>query len=73
MNKLLQELQQAAAERETRRHFLHTCSTGLGAMAFGSLLQGCNFLTNNDQKNNTVGSTTQSDEPTAPHPSRLFT
>ena len=69
MNKLLQELQQAAAERETRRHFLHTCSTGLGAMAFGSLLQGCDFLAKNDPQNNTVGSAIQSDEPTAPHPS----
>ena len=41
MNKLLQELQQAALQRETRRHFLHTCSTGLGAMALGSFLESC--------------------------------
>lgn len=72
MNKLLKELQQAAAERETRRHFLHTCSTGLGAMAFGSLLQGCDFLSKNDPQNNPVGSSIQSDEPTAPQASQYL-
>jgi hypothetical protein len=43
MKKLLDELQQAALQRETRRHFLHTCSTGLGAMALGSFLESCGF------------------------------
>ncbi|MBC8155063.1 MAG: DUF1501 domain-containing protein [Bacteroidetes bacterium] len=44
MKNLINELRQATLERETRRHFLHTCTTGLGAMAFGSLLGGCDFL-----------------------------
>lgn len=44
MNNLLKELQQAALQRETRRHFLHTCSTGLGAMAMGSVLGSCGFF-----------------------------
>ena len=43
MKKLIDELQQAALQRETRRHFLHTCSTGLGAMALGSFLESCGF------------------------------
>jgi hypothetical protein len=46
MNKLLKELQEAALQRETRRHFLHTCSTGLGAMALGSTLTSCGFFGN---------------------------
>ena len=50
MNKLLQELQQAALQRETRRHFLHTCSTGLGAMALGSFLESCGFGGQSDDK-----------------------
>ncbi|UFH55883.1 DUF1501 domain-containing protein [Spirosoma sp. KNUC1025] len=50
MNKLLQELQQAALQRETRRHFLHTCSTGLGAMALGSFLESCGFAGKTDDR-----------------------
>lgn len=44
MNNLLNELHQTAARQATRRHFLHTCSTGLGAMALSSLLGGCGFF-----------------------------
>jgi len=40
MDKLFQELRHAALQRETRRHFLQTCSTGLGAMAMGAFF-GC--------------------------------
>ncbi|KAB7729056.1 DUF1501 domain-containing protein [Rudanella paleaurantiibacter] len=43
MEKLLKELQQAALQRETRRHFFQTCSTGLGAMALGSFLSSCGW------------------------------
>ncbi len=50
MNKLQQELQQAALQRDTRRHFLQTCSTGLGAMALGSILGGCDNLFGRDEK-----------------------
>jgi len=36
-----QEHQRTALERATRRHFLQTCSTGLGALALSSLWAGC--------------------------------
>ncbi|MBD0258120.1 MAG: sulfatase, partial [Cytophagales bacterium] len=41
MENLLNELRQQALQSETRRHFLHTCSTGLGAFALQFLLGGC--------------------------------
>ncbi|HEX8528584.1 MAG TPA: DUF1501 domain-containing protein [Cytophagales bacterium] len=41
MEKLLDELRQQALQSETRRHFLQTCSTGLGAFALQFLLGGC--------------------------------
>jgi Protein of unknown function (DUF1501) len=41
MQKLIKEFLQSEAEYQTRRHFLQTCSTGLGAMAFGSMMGGC--------------------------------
>jgi hypothetical protein len=41
MDKLLRELQQKALESDTRRHFLETCSTGLGALALQFFLGGC--------------------------------
>lgn len=69
MDKLRNELQQTAAERETRRHFLHTCSTGLGAMALGSLLGGCGFFRSDNPTKRTTGTALLADEPTAPHPS----
>ena len=37
---LLEELQHLELQHETRRHFLKTCTTGLGAMAMASLW-GC--------------------------------
>ncbi len=55
MNNLLNELQQAALRRDTRRHFLQTCSTGLGAMAFGSFLESCGFSTTENQPLTTAG------------------
>ena len=36
--KLLNEYHARYAQQQTRRHFLKSCSTGLGAMAFGSFL-----------------------------------
>ena len=38
---LLNEAKIAAIQYQTRRHFLRTVGTGLGAMAFGALLPGC--------------------------------
>jgi hypothetical protein len=39
---IFQEAREAKAKLNTRRHFLKTCTTGLGAMAFASIL-GCNL------------------------------
>jgi hypothetical protein len=61
MDNLLNELQQAALRRDTRRHFLHTCTTGLGAMAFGSLLGGCDMLSG--QKNRPANGSGPVDDP----------
>ncbi|MBC7569513.1 MAG: DUF1501 domain-containing protein [Spirosoma sp.] len=63
MNKLNQELRHAAAQHETRRHFLHTCTTGLGAMALSSTLSGCGLFDKTGQP--PVGSSL-TDKPTAP-------
>lgn len=41
IDKLLKELQHAELQASTRRHFLRNCTTGLGAMALGSLFGGC--------------------------------
>lgn len=66
MNKLLKELQQAALQRETRRHFLHTCSTGLGGMALSSVLSSCGFFGGKDER--AAPALTQSGEPMMPRP-----
>jgi hypothetical protein len=50
MEKLLDELRQQALQSETRRHFLHTCSTGLGAFALQFLLGGCGAKGPKDQQ-----------------------
>ncbi len=47
MNALDHELRHAIGQRDTRRHFLQTCSTGLGMMALGSFLGGCNGFGSN--------------------------
>ncbi|GAB3250816.1 DUF1501 domain-containing protein [Larkinella harenae] len=69
MNKLLKELQEAALQRETRRHFLHTCSTGLGAMALGSVLTSCGFLDKKTEQ--TALNASASNEPMMPRPSQF--
>jgi hypothetical protein len=61
MQNLLNEFQQAAARHDTRRHFLHTCSTGLGAMALSSFLESCGW---SDGKSNAA--TTAGAAPGAP-------
>ncbi|WP_266362947.1 DUF1501 domain-containing protein [Tellurirhabdus rosea] len=63
MNKLLHELQQATLQRETRRHFLHTCSTGLGAMGLTGLLTGCGFF---DKKQPAAQAPALADNPMTP-------
>jgi hypothetical protein len=41
---LHEEAARKSLELATRRHFLRECRTGLGMMALGSLLQGCDFF-----------------------------
>ncbi|MGA0557628.1 DUF1501 domain-containing protein [Larkinella sp. VNQ87] len=69
MNKLLKELQEAALQRETRRHFLHTCSTGLGAMALGSALTSCGFF--DKKESQTAANAPASNEPMTPRPAQF--
>ncbi|MEY4628898.1 MAG: hypothetical protein RLZZ595_1224 [Bacteroidota bacterium] len=42
------EATQTALKFETRRHFLKQCRTGMGMMALGSLLDGCNLFSNDN-------------------------
>ncbi|MEI8073732.1 MAG: sulfatase, partial [Bacteroidota bacterium] len=35
-------------QQQTRRHFFQECVTGMGAMALGSVLGGCNWLASKD-------------------------
>ena len=39
-----QEAKKLELEFHTRRHFLQQCRTGMGMLALGSLLDGCNFF-----------------------------
>lgn len=41
MDKLLRELQETELRRQTRRHFLQSCTLGLGALGLGSLMGSC--------------------------------
>lgn len=54
-------------EHITRRHFLRECKTGIGMMALGSFLQGCNWL--GDQKVPAAAALTNADpfQPRSPH------
>jgi hypothetical protein len=69
MEKLLKELQQAALQRESRRHFLNTCSTGMGAMALSSILSSCGFLGSKDETKTLAAA--QSTDPMQPKPSQF--
>ncbi len=69
MNNLLNELQQAARRRDTRRHFLQTCSTGLGAMAFGSFLESCGMV--NTVSQSAITTNNQPLITTAPRPAQF--
>lgn len=41
LERLLKEYQLKNAEDHSRRHFLHNCTLGLGGIALGSLVHGC--------------------------------
>lgn len=45
MEKIVKEARESALSYQTRRHFLKECKTGVGLMALGSFLDGCNFFT----------------------------
>ena len=45
---ILQEAMHADLTFQTRRHFLRECKTGMGMLALGSLLEGCNFFSSKD-------------------------
>ncbi len=50
MEKIVKEAREKGLSYQTRRHFLKDCKTGMGLMALGSILDGCNFFgaNNND-------------------------
>lgn len=41
---LIKEANEQYLQYETRRHFLRQCTTGLGAMALGSMMSGCDWF-----------------------------
>ena len=45
---LHEEAARKSLELATRRHFLRECRTGLGMMALGALMQGCDFFGRKD-------------------------
>ncbi|MEY3350049.1 MAG: hypothetical protein RIQ50_160, partial [Bacteroidota bacterium] len=49
LDKLMQEARQTTLSYQTRRHFLNQCRTGMGAMALGSLLEGCGLFSSKDE------------------------
>lgn len=62
--RLLNEANHETLRFVTRRHFLKDSITGLGAMAFGSLLSGCDFWASKGPGVNAF----DSNNPLAPHP-----
>jgi len=47
-HKIFREARQSSLEYITRRHFLKECRTGMGLMALGSLIGGCDWLGSKD-------------------------
>ena len=50
--KIIKEATIATTEQITRKYFFKECFSGIGAMALGSMLQGCDWLGNKDSFNN---------------------
>ena len=50
--KIIKEATIATTEQITRKYFFKECFSGMGAMALGSMLQGCDWLGNKDAFNN---------------------
>src|SRR5690606_819695 len=65
--RLLKEASYETLRYETRRHFLKQSITGLGAMAFGSLMGGCNIF-GADKNQEAALNIFDSSNPLAPRP-----
>lgn len=65
-NKLAEEARFRSLEHLTRRHFLRECKTGIGMMALGSFLQGCDWL-GKKSTNATAAAMADPFMPRAPH------
>lgn len=63
-DKLYNQAKFAGLEFNTRRHFLKDCRTGIGIMALGSILDGCNFFTDKNDDGNLLSNPLS---PKAPH------
>ncbi|MBW7892985.1 MAG: DUF1501 domain-containing protein, partial [Chitinophagaceae bacterium] len=63
-DRIAREAQMKSLEWVTRRHFLKDSITGMGALAFGSLLTGCDFFGSKDAPLNAFNS----NNPLAAHP-----
>ena len=48
IQRIIQEANAQTMQQLTRRHFFQECVTGMGAMALGSVLGGCNWLGSKD-------------------------
>ena len=65
-HKIIKEANENALQFVTRRHFFNDCITGMGAMALGSFLSGCNWLGSKDETGIAFNSANPLD-PRAPH------
>jgi len=54
--KIIKEATMATTEQITRKYFFKECFSGMGAMALGSMLQGCDWLGKKDAFNNFTNS-----------------
>ncbi|MCG3120740.1 MAG: hypothetical protein ALAOOOJD_03568 [bacterium] len=64
-NDLFHEARHSHARFVTRRHFLRQCTTGMGAMALGSLVVGCNLFSRTEA---TADTPIDLSNPMAPRP-----
>jgi hypothetical protein len=64
-DKIIQQAKHAGLQSITRRHFFGDCVSGIGAMALGSFLSGCDWLSAKDAP--LIYNSTNPLEPRAPH------
>ena len=65
--KIIREASQRTLEHITRKHFLKECRTGIGMMALGCFLSGCDWLSGKQPTNNAVVDMSDPFMPRAPH------